>query len=439
MVTPFQWLTLASATQQIQNRLNDAGIFWTVTEVQAYLLEALRVFNALTEWNRQDFTFNATGGVWINFGTVGNSPRFRTVTDSQLATNMENMLLEPPVGIGTWLGTNQFSVQKIQQALAVRREEVIQHGGTNTVNLAPINSTPNTRRVQLTDTALEIRRVRFFSLLTSNPNTYAISYMKKSDLEAFHRFNSDWNITQGPPQRWSMAAEPPLSFDVDNSPDTEGYYDVLVLQSGPEFSTTPSLLGLPDDWSWLPMYGALADLLSEEPESTDRQRAAYCLKRYTDGLQMMRESNWFTQAFVNGVVADTPSLETKDRWSIGWQEDTGGIPGIVTDGIDQLNASPATAVSVQMNVVANAPFLDSTNTYVQVARDDWDQVLNYTQHVASFKMGGPEFQSTLPLLDEFFKYCRSRNRRNATYGLYVDVLNLQGMKQDIELPREVKQ
>ena len=90
------------------------------------------------------------------------------------------------------------------------------------------------------------------------------------------------------------------------------------------------------------MYGALADLLSEEPESTDRQRAAYCAKRYEDGLKMLRLSNWMNQALIDGAVADTPSLEKKDRWSIGWQEDAGSIPCVVTDGIDECNIAPQT-------------------------------------------------------------------------------------------------
>jgi hypothetical protein len=150
---------------------------------------------------------------------------------------------------------------------------------------------------------------------------------------------------------------------------------------------------------------------------------------------MMRRSNWFVQGFINGVVADTPSLETKDRWQIGWQEDTGQIPSIVTDGIDQFNVTPCAAVSVAMTVIQNAPFLDSTDTFVQIARDDWDAVLDYVQHIGAFKQGGSDFTDTLPLFDEFLQYCQRKNRRQITYGPYADVLNSAGQKQDIESPR----
>ena len=425
----YSWLPLTTAIANIQDRLNDEGVFWSVAEIETYLIEALRILNALTESWRSEFAFTASGSQWLNIGTLAGSPRLRTVTDADLATQMEYMLLEPAVGIGPWTGTNQFSVEKLQTALSLRRNEVIQVGGCNTVNLAPINATPGTSRTVLPDTTLETRRIRFLQVV-DGVTTYF--YLKRSDTQAFHYFDSDYLQTVQTPKEWSVASEPPLSFDVDTAPNTEGTYDVLVLQSGPQFGSTPSLLGLPDDWSWLPMYGALADLSSEEPESTDRQRAAYCAKRYEDGLKMLRLSNWMNQALIDGAVADTPSLEKKDRWSIGWQEDAGSIPCVVTDGIDECNIAPQTPCSVVMTLVQNAPFLDSTNTYVQVTRDDWDQVLNYVQHVASFKQGGEEFAATVSLMDEFFQYCVRKNKRQSTYGLYVDVLATAGLKQDEE-------
>lgn len=492
-MSTYTWLPLPTAFTNIQDRLNDQGVFWPESEQQIYLIEALRILNALTESFRADFLFTVQGSQWQNLGTISGSPRLRTVTDADLATQIESMLLEPPVGIGTWTGTSQFSVEKIQSALQLRVNETIQAGGSNTVDLAPIDATPLTRRIFLTDTSLEIRRIRFLLLIlattgsassgsttltlasTTNlypglllegtsiapgtviatvgsgsvtislPTTGVLSttpltffqpfYLKRSDTQAFHYFNSDYPQDVTVPKEWSVASEPPLSFDVDTAPNAEGQYDVMVLESAPQFGLSPSLLGIPDDWSWGPMYGALADLLSEEPESTDRLRAQYCAKRYSDFLQMFRNSNWFLQAFINGTVADTPSLEKKDRWSIGWQEDIGAIPAIVTDGIDQFNVSPSAPCSVLLTVVQNAPFLDPTNTYVQVSRDDWDQVLNYIQHIASFKMGGAEFQSTLPLLDEFLQYCVRKNKRQSTYGLYVDVLSTAGQKQDLEQPR----
>jgi hypothetical protein len=35
-------------------------------------------------------------------------------------------------------------------------------------------------------------------------------------------------------------------------------------------------------------------------------------------------------------------------------------------------------------------------------------------------------------MDEFFQYCVRKNKRQSTYGLYVDVLATAGLKQDEE-------
>ena len=292
------------------------------------------------------------------------------------------MLLEPPTGGGAWTGTNQFSLPKLQYALSNRRNEVIQATACNMANLAPIVAGVGTRRTFLPDTTLETRRVRFLMLIqttvgTANPgatvivvgstagiltgqvvsgagvvpgstvinvvpgavtvsvptsvgfagvplNFYQPVTLTREDTQAFQNFNPGYLQEQGIPQSWSVASEMPLEFDTDVALLLPGEMDVVVLQSGPTFAPPAvNLLGIPDDWSWLPMYGALADLLGEEAESTDRQRAAYCLKRYTDGLEMMKQANWLLQATVNNVACDTPPLASKDWFLPEWQANAG--------------------------------------------------------------------------------------------------------------------
>ena len=83
-----------------------------------------------------------------------------------------------------------------------------------------------------------------------------------------------------------------------------------------------------------------------------------------------------------------------------------------------------------LNLLGNAPLLDGTNTYVQVSRDDFEAILNYAQHVASFKMGGAEFMATVPMLKGFYQAAANVNKRWATYGVFVEMLKAQGRKQD---------
>lgn len=488
----FSWLTKTQAVTALQARLNNSA-FWSSAELWVYLVEALRVLNALTEQWNQDWAIGQANGAWVNTGAAAGSPRVRTRTDIDVYTQMQYMLLEPASG-GTWTGTSQFSLFDLQNALQRRVQEVIQATACNLGQLSAINALPNTRRYALGDTVLETRRIRGLWVLAnatgtglsgsqsvtlnsaagvsvglvitgagiqtgtfvtgvsgavislSLPTTAPLSAaalqfsfpltMTREDSQAFQWFEPDYLQTNAVPLAWSVGSEPPLSFDVDNSPNSAGAFDVIALSSGPVFNPpSASLLGVPDDWSWLPMYGALADLLGSDAEATDRTRAAYCLKRYTEGLEVMQNSNWLLKATVNGVPVDTPSLYEMDTWAPEWQSSAAVLPMVAQAGIDFLAPTPGVGQSVTLTMVGNAPLLDASNTYVQVSRDDFEAVLNYAQHVAEFKESGPEFTGTVPLLKDFYRAAAGTNKRLLTYGLDVDTLKTAGQRQELEVAR----
>ena len=487
----YSWLTLSQAVNALQGRLQNSA-FWTYDECVAYLTESLRLWNALTEQWNTDFTFTAQGAQWANMGTLAGSPRLRTVTDADIYTQMQMMLLEPPTG-ATWTGTIQFDLASMQSALQKRRDEVIQATGCNLVNLSLLPTTPGTHRTMLPDTVLEPIRNRFLGVVASTTgtassgstslsvasnagilvgqtvsganfaagtfvvniagNTITLSLpttgivsgtvefsqsvtLTREDTQAFQYFEPNYLQTVILPQSWSVPSEPPLAFDVDDAPTMPGNYDMIALQSGPVFNPpTPSLLGVPNDWSWLPMYGALADLLGCESQRTDRERAAYCLKRYTDGIQIMRKSNWLVQANINGVVVDTPALFEHDSYKVGWQTNANLWPALVQAGMDLVAACPGSSQSVNVTLVGNAPIPATPTDFVQVSRDVFDVVLSYAQRLALFKMGGDEWAGGQSLEDDFFRVAAETNKRLMQLGIFNDVLRGQGQRQNVVVPR----
>ena len=490
----YSWLTQTAAIEALQGRLKNT-VFWTPSELQSYLWEALRHWNGLTEQWNASLNINNANGQWVNTGTLAGSPRLRSVTDQYLYGQMCSMLLEPQLNAGAWAGSSQFNLSNFQYCLQKRTQEVIQATSCNLVQLSPIASTPGTRSSVLPDTVLQPRRIRFMALMAqttatassgastvnvgsatgivvgqgivasgiqagtfvtsisgtavriSLPTTAPLSSaatqfylpitLTREDALAFQSFEPEYLQTVGFPQSWAIASEPPLAFDVDIAPTTPGYYDVLALKAGPTFAPpAASLLGVPDDWSMVPMYGALADVLGMESEATDRARAAYCMNRYTQMLEMMKGSNWLLQTFLNGVASETTSLAEMDSLAVGWQESQTNLPAVVEAGIDLIAPIPGSGQLVTLTLLGNAPLLDSTNTYVQVSRDDFEAVLNYAQHVASFKMGGAEFEATMPLLNDFYRAAVSVNKRWMTYGVFSGELRSQGKKQESAEPKE---
>jgi hypothetical protein len=430
----YQWLTYLQARQALAARLADPNnVFWSDIENGLYLIEALRTWNALTEvWNT-DFVFSAAApSVWFDLSTFPGSPRLRTLTDTYLYTLMQYHLLEPPSG-GTWTGTSQFSIADLAGALARRRDEMIQVSGCNLAQLPPLPSTPNTRRTVFADSTLEPRRARWV------PDSGTPTTLNREDSLAWDSFQTRHLQQTGTPANWGVIAGPPLAMDVDVAPNTAGTYDVLSLQAGPNFfPPAATLLGVPDDWSWLAKWGALADLLSRDSEATDRPRADWCLKRYTDGLKIMKESNWLLLATINGSPVNTPDVREMDGFAPEWQNNAVAWPSLVTAGIDLCAPCPvagSTPFGVSCVLVGNAPVPVLDTDFIQCSRDTFDVILDYAQVLASFKQGGEEFAATKDLEKGFYQFAAETNKRLLKMGVFGDLLRLEGRRQDIAQPR----
>jgi hypothetical protein len=433
----YAWITFKQARQALAARLADtANIFWTDAELKLYLVEALRTWSALTEiWNA-DFAFTATSAsVWYDLSEPINSPRVRTLQDIELYQTIQYHLLEPPSG-GTWTGTSQFSLSDLSGALQRRRDEIIQVSGCNLEQLPELPSTPNVRRTTFPDSTLEPRRVRFIPDSSyGGPIT-----LTRDDSYAFDHFTPQHLQTNALPSYYSLIAGPPLTMDFDVGPDVPGGYDVIALQAGLGFNPPASTyLGIPNDWGWLVKWGALADLLGRDSEATDRARADYALQHYMMGLEVMKQSNWLISATIGGVPCDTPSVKEMDSFSPEWDSSLSAFPSLVTAGTDFCAPCPvpvgSQVVGVSCVLVGNAPIPILDSETVQVSRDTFDVILDYAQVLASFKMGGAEFEATKDLEKNFFTAAAATNKRLAALGIFRDMLGLQGRREDIQVLR----
>jgi hypothetical protein len=425
----YSWLTYVTARQQLASRLADSSnVFWTDAENGLYIKQALREFNVLTFTWKNDFIYNSSS-LWNSLGLLTTSPRVRTLTCNDAFTMMEYMLLEPPTG-GTWTGTTQFTISDFAQALQRRRDEMLQVSNCNQNLLANIKVMANTRRTTLPDTVIDVERVRYIPV-TGSPNT-----LYRDDTVAQEFYEPPlYQQNSGTPQTFSLSSEPPLSWDVDVPPNQPGTYEAVVLQSGAAFSPpTAALLGIPNDFAWALEWGAIADLLGREPEATDQERSAYCLRRYQDGLNLLLKTPWAMLGRVNNVACDMPSIAAMDRYMPEWDSTpTSFGPCIVLGGIDFL-AAP-TSSGIGLTVLANAPVPTLDADYVQVSRSNWDAVLDLAQSMACFKLGGAEFQQALALESRAIQACSAENSRLKSTGSFSDILVQRGQAQDFNQER----
>lgn len=433
---PFAYLTLASLRSELLQRLQDPnGVFTTATEANQAIVEGLRVLNALTYQWSTFYTFNFNGGdTWKTINVIG-SPRLRTVTDTQLYNQMEAMLLEPMSG-GTWTGTPQFNIGLLSIALQYRRDELLLQSAANPANRLQISPLLGVTTI-LADSALALQRVRWIPVDSSMP--YVLG---QEDVQTAQAFGPLLSTSPGNPDSWMMTNTSPLTFNVSSPVGQPGTWDMLISYAGQPFSPpTANLISIPNDWAWVAMYGALADVLANSPEATDAPRAKYCLARYEQGKKAMLKLPWLLSATVASIPVDTPSFLEMDAFLQNWEVRKDPTdPAIVVGGIDLVALAPfnklnSPVVSSVLNVVGNAPVPVADGDQVQLSKDGVDQVLNYAQHVCSFKMGGHEFALTMPLLEQFEAYCRTKNSQYAELGIFRPQLLMEGNRSDDVNPR----
>lgn len=417
----YNWLQFSTATQQLSQRLSDSGnVLWSYAECQLYIQMALRMFNSLTWQWRTEFTYNSKD-VWNSLGSLPGSPRTRTLTDTQMYVWLEYLLLEKPSG-GTWSGTNQFSISDLSQALQRRRDEMIKITNCNQSLLTGVVAAPNTRLTVFPDTVIDIARGRFLPAVTGSPNT-----LYRDDTVAQEFYEAPlYQIPPGTPQTFSLSSEPPISWQVDIPPSQPGTYEAVVLNSGTPFAPPAStLIGIPDDFAWVLIWGALADLLGRESEATDRARSAYALRRYQDGLKLMLKTPWIELAKVDGAAVSVDSIYAADRYMPEWDSSpmTFG-PCVIVGGIDFL-AAPTNA-GIGVTCLGNAPIPVLDGDYVQVSRDNFDAVLDLAQVFAMFKLGGLEFQQTLQVEARAVQAAAAENVRLKSMGCFSDMLDFRG-------------
>jgi len=429
----YNWLTWSTAQAELSSRLSDTSQQFTVAaEVPLYLTMAMRMWNCLTAFWINEYPMTLAPPLASNWQQANGSgsPRQQTQTDVSLYTLIEYMLLEPPTG-GTWTGTPQFNIEMLAQAVQGRRDEALQIGASNMAEVSlPIAA--NANRVILPDNALDVRRVRFVPA-TGSPVT-----LERGDAESFRTFTPSYLQSFLQPLRYDVISGPPLALTLDSNVPVAGALQTLIMQA--EAVPTPpsaTALGIPDDYAWVPLFGALADLLSSQEESLDLVRAKYCQERYAEGLELLRKGPWLLEARVNGVAMAVTSAIAADRFNVNWQENPAAFPQVVTPGTDLYAVSPIPTAntSVVLVVVGNAPIPASGAAEIQVPRDVMDAILDEAEHLACFKKGGSEFEASMSLHQSFLATAKRWDSRGRMEGIFPTVLRSDTPREEIQMPR----
>ena len=425
MPLTYQYITLGQAQADLSSRLYDSTQqLWPPAELTLYLRDTLRTWNSLTNFQRADMVINLQPGLtWYDLTAQPGTIRPYTVQDNEILQLIEYGLLEPvtPNYPLIWTGSLQFSLNDILSAITRKQNEIL---GTAACTLTPvlIDAPIRSGTMYPPDTTLVIRRVVW------NPvpgQGFTLAILKQSDDWAENFYSRGFTTQpQQPPRNWRQSVQQSPGFAVDAVPPVPGVYEVLSSLSGETSNTSaPSLMQVPDDWTWVIRWGALADLLSRESNSRDTPRAEYAARRFREGLGLMAESPAVLALRLNNVPMGLDSVRNGDDFAFGWQgavaatPRTGYCAGLNLVGFAPVD-TPAGGYSVTASVVQNAPVPSLVTDYLQVSRDDYDSILDYAQHLAMFKIPGI-FQESIALYARFLRRAALYNAKLTESGFYV--------------------
>ena len=423
---PFAYETLGNAIADLGRRLYDANTqFWSPAELTVWIQDALQTWNALTGFWRdsQTFTLSANNNnFWYDLSSVAGTIRPSSTTDNALIQQIEYVLLEPLTATYplTWTGSNQYSVQDLLNALNEVRDDLLGITGC-TLTQTLIAAATNNRSTVLADSVIDIRRVAW---LPAAPNAvFFNSPLRQGDDRELQDFQPQYlSNANGTPSNWRISAEVPLTFSVDTLPAVAGNYETLTVNAGTALNANNNtVLPIPNDWTWVLRFGALAQLFSRDGLARDDLRAKYCFQRYQEGLGLLTSAPALLSAILGNNTLQIDAVRNGDDFGPSWQNNSFATPNtIYTAGLNLIAFSPAanSNATIVAQVVENAPLPANNNDQIQLGRDDLVAVLGYAEHLAALKMGGQEFMATLPLYQDFLKRAALYNSKLTALGSF---------------------
>ena len=402
--------TFGQLKTDLLDSLGDS-VFWTDAEAGLYVKEALRVWGATTQrWKTRENVPLVQDQHWYDL--YADSTQLNpTVTDQDLLQEIQYMLLES-VSASSWPGTAMFNLTVVQDAMQDILNEV--YAEALPVITQQVVNVPITDFHDLSSITPHVIHVRRAAWKTAAA-VYSLLWRSDEDEKRYYQagFESQPLLI---PQEFSTNFAQPLQLRLLPRPGAPGQMDLLLQKAAPTLDLTTGVeLGIPDDLAWVVKYGVLASLLDREGMGTDQARAAYCKKRYEDGLELAKAYSSVLAAELNGVHVSVDSVQEMDAYTDGWQNDAASTPGILgMAGYNLFAVAPkpdAGPNSALLTIVDQAPIPSADGDQVQLGSDELEAVLGYAQHLASFKQGGAEFNNTGAQLAEFFKAAEKYNSR----------------------------
>src|SRR6266699_25486 len=422
---------------QLAARLGDSNkTFWIDDELRILLKESLRTYGLLSGFWRERGQFSTTAGVAFYDLPTQLSDNLLTysVTDREIIQALQFHLLESASTQASWPGTAQFTYSQVTSAIQRRLNQFLSDTGVVVNRSIDSTSTKNSRR-SVPDTVIDVRRVAWIE-----SNVY--THLWEEDERALTASNMAWSTARDAPAAYSVMAIRPITLQIAPPPSAAGTVELLTVDTGPTLtpSSAATVLGIPDDLTPAVKWGALADLLAQDGEGRDLERAQFAEKRYQQYVALARLLPVIVHSMINCTPVWTCAVQELDAANPQWQNISGTPVDIAVASQNLIALSPVpnnATTTVTLDVVERTPMPANDSAQVQIGREELEAIIDYAEHLALFKVGGALFMATEHVANNFLLQAITYNQRISASARYLFTAQAQSEREKLPRPRRL--
>lgn len=423
---PYTHLTRAQFRADIASLLGDTGyVYWSADEINRSINESLLLWGLLTAHWKERGTFPTVAGTAF-YDMPDELPTLitRTYTLGDLTKEIQYHLLEPSTGVVGAGMTGQFNVANLTSSINRRRNQLLLDAETDVHSATWAVAPPPSGRTQLDQSIALVQRACWHGVNGVN------TVLRREDAWSAGSQNYLWNLTPGTPWGYSLAETRPIEIQFIPPPLAGGVLHLMYSDTVVMAVADGTLLSMHDEFAHIAKWGTLHDLLSTSSEAFDPIRAKYCLERYTQGVEAAKLSKVVIRLQLNDQNLPIDALINLDLSRPNWESVTGrpNACGLLAHLVG-LSKVPDAVYGMSVDIVRSAPLPAGDASFIQIGREELDYLIGYVRHILSFKLGGEEFLSTLPLYDSFLKGAAQRNKILGIRAKYLTPLFTQDRKQ----------
>lgn len=408
MPTQYLHTTYAQAKAILAEHLADPDqVFYSNIELGLYIKEALRFWGSATGYWRETVKLDTVVGqafydIRDATDLAGTSTPLATeVMDRDILTDITFALMEPEITAwgGGWIGSEQFTLEELTTLLQQAVNNFLRETGSiAAAGSYPVN--PGVNRVDLLSTVIQVLRASIREV-GSIGQPLTLWPADQQSIETTTR--SAWQPAVNRPKSYAITYNPNLSLDLWPAPQVNSTLAIHAVEA--QAALTPgasaTILSIPNDLTWALKYAVMADALSGDGLARAPQMAQYCTQRWQQAIGLMDSYQSILWADLAGRRVSPTSLAQLEIQRPGWNTSTGSPKSIhqLNWNLFAINPVPNSVSTIVLECVRRSPLPSIDTDFIQLGPEFMEALYDYAQHIAQFKLQGPEFASTMGLLE----------------------------------------